>query len=276
MRTSIVIAFGLMLSSVAGAGRGGSTAGINAAVQSGSVDAIVAEIERAEELACLSCIGAVRPLVDHDSARVRDVAGWWLGRRGVRDEVIASMTARLTAQDPVAARNAADVLGGMREFSALPALRAFLARPLDEDSGVAAARAIGNLGAASSVPAIQSAFASPLAGVRAAAAAAVRQLRAPAAGGTISAAPLLPLFGDASAAVRREAALSSGHLQDGAAVSGLVTLLGDTDVTVRKAAAWALGQIGDKSAAGALVTVAASDSDAFVRSVANAAAGRLK
>jgi len=72
---------------VALAGRGGSTGAIVSAVNSGSTDAIIAELERAEELACLSCIAPVQALVDHPEYRVRDAAGWWLGRRGVRDEV---------------------------------------------------------------------------------------------------------------------------------------------------------------------------------------------
>ena len=99
---------GVLLSSVtAQAGRGGSTGRILQATASGSVDAIVAEVERAEKLACLGCIDAVMKLIDHDSAKVRDVAGWWLGKRGVRSEVISLAQARFAGQDPVAARNAA-------------------------------------------------------------------------------------------------------------------------------------------------------------------------
>ena len=85
----------LALSSPAFAGFGSSAVAIKAAVQSGSVDAIVAELEKAEELPSHGAIDVVLPLVDHDSWRVRDAAGWWLTRRGVRTQVIASMTARL-------------------------------------------------------------------------------------------------------------------------------------------------------------------------------------
>ena len=100
----------MALSSPAFAGFGSSAVAIKAAVQSGSVDAIVAELERAEELPSHGAIDVVLPLVDHDSWRVRDAAGWWLTRRGVRTQVIASMTARLQGSDPLAARNAGDVL----------------------------------------------------------------------------------------------------------------------------------------------------------------------
>src|SRR5438045_3874331 len=115
MRSIIAMSLGVALSlpSLALAGRGATTVAIQAAIASGSADTIVAELERAEILACLACIDPIRKLTDHPSARVRDAAGWWLGRRGIRDAVIADMTARLSQQDPAAARNAADVLGGL-------------------------------------------------------------------------------------------------------------------------------------------------------------------
>lgn len=277
MRSKIIIASILLSSTVALAGRGGSTQNINAAVASGSVDSIVGEIERAETLACLSCIAPVRALVDYDSYKVRDVAGWWLGRRGVRDEVIADMKARLTAQDPVAARNAADVLGGMRDVSTLPALMTFLLHPLDEESGVAAARAIGAIGHPDGLTALKSALASPLAGVRAEAAIDIRWIRAkPGLKVSTDAAALLPLLTDGDTNVRRQAAYTAGFLKDVNAVASLANTLGsDADATVRKAAAWALGQIGSGAGVAAL-TAAQNDVDPLVRSVATGALGRLK
>ena len=277
MRSKLFIASVLLTSTVALAGRGGSTVGIEAAVKSGSVDSIVGEIERAEELACLSCIAPVRQLVDYDSYRVREVAGWWLDRRGVRDEVIASMTARLSAQDPIAARNAADVLSGMRDYSTLPALMAYLAHPLDEDSGVAAARAIGVIGHPGGLVALKGALGSPLAGVRAAAAMAGRNLRAvPGAKTASDASALVPLLNDSDLSVRREAAYTAGYLKDVNAVAALSQVVtADAAPAVRKAAAWALGQIGSGAAVPAL-TAAANDTDPLVRSIAAGALGRLK
>ncbi|HEY7954314.1 MAG TPA: HEAT repeat domain-containing protein [Polyangia bacterium] len=266
-----------MLSATAWAGRGGSTIAIESAIASGSEQTVLAELERAEKLACMSCVKPVLGLVDSPSYRVREAAGWWLTKRGVRDQVISQMEARLTASDPVAARNAADVLGGMRDYNTLSALSAYLAKPLDEASGIAAARAIGQIGHPLGLAALQVAFASPLAGVRAASLAAVRELRAkPGEKAVTSAQPLLPLFGDADVNVRRQAVMTAGFVEDRAAVGALSTLLtGDSSPLVRKAAAWALGQIGDAGAATAL-QAATSDTDPLVRSVASAALGRLK
>jgi HEAT repeat protein len=273
MRSAILM---VLLSSTAFAGRGGSTALIESAVASGSVDAIVAELERAEYLACLSCIAPVRALVDHPSPRVRDAAGWWLTKRGVRTEVIDDMKARLAAQDPIAARNAADVLAGMRELSSLAALGAYAGKPLDEDSGRAAVRAIGIIGHPAGLAALKTAMASTLPGVRAAAAAALRDLRAPVGQKVVSdASPLVPLFSDGDVSVRLQAAYTAGYLGDKAAVTPLAQLVADPVAQVRKAAAWALGEIGDASARASLTT-AANDADALVRSVANAALGRLR
>jgi HEAT repeat protein len=281
MRSTLLIASVLSLSffgsTVALAGRGGSTLGIEAAVRSGSVDSIVGEVERAEALACLSCIAPVRLLVDYDSPQVREVAGWWLGRRGVRDELLADMKARLLAQDPVAARNAADVLRGMKDYTALPALMTYLANPLDEESGVAAARAIGAIGHPDGLAALKGALVSPLAGVRAAALSGWRNLRALPGSKTVSdASALMPLLTDADLSVRREAAYTAGYLLDKNAVGALSQVVtSDAAPAVRKAAAWALGQIGSGAAVGAL-TAATNDTDPLVRSVAMGALGRLK
>jgi HEAT repeat protein len=272
----------VLASATAWAGRGGSTTAIKAAVQSGSADAIVAELERAEFLACLSCIDAVLPLVDHSSARVRDAAGWWLGRRGVRTEVLSDMTTRLGGSDPIAARNAGDVLAAMRDYKTLPALTGYLARPLDEESGAAVARAVGAIGHPSAVTALGQALGSPLAAVRAQAAASLRDLRAPA-GKKVAAstAALLPLLGDGDAGVRRQAILTIGFIgQSGGDVTGAVAALspiatGDASAGVRKAAAWALGELRDGGARTALQQ-AQRDTDPLVRSIATAALANLR
>jgi HEAT repeat protein len=268
--------------SAAWAGFGSSSVALQTAVQSGSVDAIVAELEKAEELPSAGAINVVLPLVDHSSWRVRDAAGWWLTRRGVRTQVMADMTARLSGSDPVAARNAGDVLASMRDFSTLPALSKYLTAPLDEESGVAVAKAIGSIGHPSAIPALVSGLGSPLAGVRAQSAASLRDMRAPR-GFKVAAttASMLPLLTDGDANVRRQAALTLGFIgQSGGDVTGAVAALapiatGDSSTVVRKAAAWALGELKDGSARTAL-TQAQNDADPLVRSIASAALANLR
>jgi HEAT repeat protein len=273
-----VIGLGLVLiSATAFAGRGGSNVAIQQAVASGSTDAVLAELERAEYLACLSCIDTVMSLVDDPAPRVREAAGWWLTKRGARVVVIQDMTNRLQGQDPTAARNAADVLRGMRDPATLPALHAYLANPLDEESGKAVVQAIGTIGSPNSLTALAGALKSPLAGVRSQATASLRDLRAPIGQKTVSTADatLMGLFADADASVRQQAAYTAGHWKDRAAVTPLAQLVaGDSSPQVRKAAAWALGEIGDGAARAAL-TNAQNDQDSLVRSIANAALGRL-
>ncbi len=283
MRTATVFAFVLALSSPAFAGFGSSAVALKAAVQSGSADAIVAELEKAEELPSAGAVAVVLPLVDNASYRVRDAAGWWLTRRGVRTQVIADMTARLQGSDPVAARNAGDVLAAMRDFSTLPALSAYLQKPLDEDSGVAVARALGAIGHPTSITALSSALGSSLAGVRAQSAASLRDLRAPK-GALVAAStgPLLPLVSDADANVRRQAIITIGFIaQSGGDATAALTALssattGDPAATVRKAAAWALGQLKNGAARAALQQAQANDSDPLVRSIASASLANLR
>jgi HEAT repeat protein len=272
---TVILGLSLTLSSVALAGRGATTVGIEAAIASGSVDTIVAELERAEILACLACIAPIRKLTDHPSAKVRDAAGWWLGRRGIRDAVTADMIGRLGAQDPIAARNAADVLGGMRESSALPALSAYVKAPLDEDSGAAAARAIGSLGSSAGAAPLLQALTVPLAGVRLAALQALRNLRAPKGqSSAMTAGATIPLLTDSDETVRREAAYTTGFAKDRMAINALAnTLAFDQSARVRKAAAWALGEVGGGADA---LLAAQSDPDMGVRSIATGALGRLK
>src|ERR1035438_681305 len=83
----VVTSFGLVLAAGRGAyaGTGGSPQAIQQAISANSVDAIKAELERAEFLVCAACVDLVTPLVDHPDARVRQVAAWWLARRAVAD-----------------------------------------------------------------------------------------------------------------------------------------------------------------------------------------------
>jgi vesicle coat complex subunit len=169
----------------------------------------------------------------------------------------------------------------MRDVSTLQMLSQYLAHPLDEDSGAAAAQALGAIGHPSTVGALTGALGSSMSGVRAAALVALRTIRSPT--GTGVAAPVQPILGtlnDGSADVRRQAALTLGMIgrngvDTSAAVQPLSTLaMNDPSAVVRKASVWALGQIKDPSARNA-ITHAMSDTDPFVRSIAAAALAQL-
>ena len=63
------------------AGRGASYSSVESAIRAGGSDAIIAELERAEDLICPACIGPVEGLLASPDYRVREVAAWWFARR---------------------------------------------------------------------------------------------------------------------------------------------------------------------------------------------------
>lgn len=277
MRTllaSTTIAMLLLGGSAAWAGRNCTREVLVSAIASRSRDAITAALEQCEKTAFVasSYYEVVNSLFDDPDAKIAEVAGWAVGKRGLRQLVLEQMSSRLSAQDPIAARNAAYVLAGMRDPAAVNPLGAYLVRPLDEESGRAAAYALGQIGHPAGLSYLNAALASSLAGVRAAAVAAIRNLRSP--DGTSPAADpgtLLASLNDQDASVRVDAAYTAGHLgvADGRVVSALIQMVsGDGSATARRAAANALGQL-RASAARAALTQALSDSDPNVRSIAN-------
>jgi HEAT repeat protein len=269
MLSAVVMAAALAAPSIAQAGKGASYLSIKSAITSGSIDAIVGEVERAEKLPCGSCIELVQPLIDHDDARVRDVAGWWLAKRAVRSKVRDDMFARLTAGDSVSARNAAEVLGRfMHPDALLPLEAAIHDGSLGDDARVAATTAIGTIGVPDGKAILEGALTSESAPVRAAAAAALRHIR-----GNVDAVALVPLLSDGDEEVVQESALTSGAMREPAAVGALADVVSDLshDVGTRKAAAWALGKIGDPSARDVLDAVADDDPDMLVRGAARVA-----
>jgi HEAT repeat protein len=186
------------------------------------------------------------------------------------------MIARLSQSDSVAARNAADILGEFKRIESIPALSAALSSGFTGEARAAIAHALGTIGDASAQPALEQALGASEPVVRAAALSALRSLRGYQASSGINA--VLPLLSDADESVRQQAVYSAGFLRAGAAVSGLQNLLlSDPSATVRKKAAWALGEIGQaaSAAASALARAAQGDASPLVRSLAQAALGRL-
>ncbi|MDB4981517.1 MAG: lyase domain protein repeat-containing protein [Myxococcales bacterium] len=268
------LALGAAFSGTALAGRGGSRDAIQSAVNANSIDAIQAELERSEHLVCAGCVDVVSPLVDHPDSRIRQVAAWWLARRGTSRQVYVAMLTRLSQPDSVKARNAADVLGEFKTGAAIPALGAALSNPLfTGEARAAMARALGAIGRAeAAAPLVQSlADASPL--VKAAALEALREVDGFHDGGVAVA-----LVGDVDAQVRATAVTTLGVMHTTTAASALVqALANDPSEAVRKKAAWSLGEIGaPASAVGpALQLAAAKDTSPFVRSLAQASLGNL-
>lgn len=271
---SLVAAFvGLVaLAPTAHAGRGGSAGLIKDAIRSGSSDAIIAEVERAEFLTCPGCVEPLMELLDSDRYELREVAAWWFARRPV---IAASLTttalADLRGSDSIAARNAADMLGAFRRADVVPALAVAAGnRALSAEARTAAVRALGLIGSREGQAALTGALSDPDASVRWAAVDAWPAIR-----GQVGAAPVVARLGDSDGAVRARAAAVVGRLHEVTGRAALETALaGDASPEVRRNAAWALGQLGDPAARPAL-TAATLDASGLVRRTAAAALARL-
>jgi len=256
------------------AGRGGSPQKIASAISSGSADAIKAELEHAEYLVCAACVGYVLPLIDSNDVSVREVAAWWLVRRGTSRQVYRDMLTRLAQPDSVKARNAADVLGEFAYPQAIPALGAALSNPtFDAESRAAMARALGSIRRPAAATPLQAALGDREALVRAAALAALRKVE-----GFRDGSVATPLISDADAGVRSEAIYTVAEMRTVGSAPALVQALqNDASPDVRKRAAWALGRIGASAAVAgpALSAAATSDASPLVRSLARAAIAGL-
>jgi HEAT repeat protein len=258
--------------SAALAGRGGSSEAIQAAIASGSSDAIAAELERTESLICDACIPLVTALTEDSRASVREVAAWWFGRRpALRDMLVDGFIADLPHGDTTKVRNAADFLGRTRTLSAIAPLRAAIHRgDVGVEGRLAVVRAIGAMGHPSSNDVVAAALADPDASVRAAAVTAWRGMF-----GQRTALPVVPLLGDLDASVRAQAAAVVGAMGEQAGRAALEAMVvGDLDPAVRRNAAWALGQLGN-AASRAVLIQAASDRSGLVSGVARASLAKL-
>ncbi|HEY5951162.1 MAG TPA: HEAT repeat domain-containing protein [Kofleriaceae bacterium] len=267
------VAFVLLAGAPAFAGRGGSAGKIAAAVNSGSVDAIVAEVERAEGLVCPDCMGTMMNLLEDNRFAVREVAAWWFAKRpGAKEQLATQFKAELSKAGSIDVRNAADFLGRVRQFDALPQLRIAIARTdLSAEAKLAIVRAVGYMAHLDGNSVLLTAMNDSDASVRAAAVSAWREIL-----GQLDVKPLVAKLGDSDARVRAAAATVIGVYGEPSArvmLEQLVTT--DTDAFVRRNSAWALGQIGSADSAVALRT-AANDSSGIVRGYASAALATLR
>jgi len=258
--------------SAAFAGKGGSAELIQAAVQSTSVDAIIAEVERAEGLICDECIQTLTNLTEDPRFEVREVAAWWFAKRPLyRDMLVAQFSADLPAGDTIKVRNAADFLGRTRTLTALPQLRAAIHRTgLGAEAKLALVRAVGFMAHRGGNEVLTTAMADGDAQVRAAAVVAWRDML-----GQPNAQPVVALLGDSDANVRAQAAgVVGGMVEQGGRGALEALVVGDPDPFVRRNAAWALGQLGNAASRPALLQ-AAADKSGVVRGVARASLAGL-
>ena len=271
---ALALVTALALPQVASAGKGASYASLRNAIATGNRDSILAEVERAEKLPCGPCVDLVTPLIDHDDAAVRDVAAWWLAKRGIRDQIRDQMFERLAGGDAIAARNAAQVLGRFAHPDALMPLElAIHDDALGDEARVAAAIAVGDIGDYRGKDVLEAAITSESAAVREAAARGLRNIR-----GNVDAVAVVDLLVDTEEGVVREAVPTVGALRERSAVGALTDVVRDTTLaaTVRRDAAWALGKIGDGSAREVLKAVEADDASMLVRGAARAALQSLR
>jgi len=267
------VAFLALAASPAFAGKGGSAGQIKAAIQSGSVDAITAEIERTESLTCSECVQLVTNLLEDNRYSVREVAAWWFAKRpALKDMVATTMLDDLQSGSTIKVRNAADFLGRTMTYTSLPALRATMHRDnLGTDAKLALVRAVSYIGNLGGNEVLTTAMADSDASVRAAAATAWRDIL-----GQTSATPVAGLLTDSDAGVRAAAATVVGGMGHVAAAAQLeVMVVGDADPVARRNAAWALGKLGQQSSRVALAK-ASTDKSGLVRMVARASLASLK
>jgi len=276
-KTFLVLATAAVLLGTTGsaqAGRGGSHARIQNAIRTGSVEVIIAEVERAERLICSSaCIETMMSLLEDSRYEVREVAGWWFARRPAQKRELRERSlAALQGSDSTDARNAADTLGAFRDATALSQLAAAAQRQdLSAEARQAAVRALGLLRKADANPALAAAMRDGDARVRLEAATAWYLIT-----GQAGAAPVVALLGDADVEVRRKAASVVGGLREATGRAALEQrLASDEDTLVRRHSAWALGQIGDPASRAAL-QAAEGDASSLVRSTARAALRSLR
>jgi HEAT repeat protein len=273
MNKLAAVALTLCAATTANAGKGGSAALINQAVASGSQDAIIAEVERTEGLMCQECIQTVTALTEDNRYAVREVAAWWFAKRpGLAHLMAEQMTEELKG-DAIHVRNAADFLGAIKEYKALPALRTAMTNGnLSSEAKLALVRAAGELAHVGGNPILEAGMADADPAVRTAAIDAWRDVIHQ----TGSLAPVEARLADGDASVRAHAATVVGAVHDLNARTTLEQLVvSDADPYVRRNAAYALGKLGSVESRQAL-TIASGDKSGLVKNVAKAALSSLK
>jgi HEAT repeat protein len=221
------------------------------AIRSASPIALTAMLEYGERVECFECIPLLeQKLLGSDSAKVREMAAWWLRRRpfGYGRAAVAMRRVLTEDSDAVRRSRAAEALGEFLDVKGLPALeQAALA---DEVTSVriSAVRALGRLNARGGRAVLAAALGDEDAEVRRAALDQVQRVNH-----WDDRAALVARLGDADARVRQRAAQLVGEFRIQSAIEPLAAALrDDASASVRQAAAWALGRVGGAGAKQAL------------------------
>ena len=241
-------------------------------MSSGSADAILAEVERAERLVCADCVEPVTALLDDSRYPVRQVAAWWFAKRpALKTMMTGQMRTDLGGTDSTKVAYAADFLGTVASYDSIPDLVAAYARTgLTVDARLHIVQAFGVLGHAAANSAITSAMSDSDASVRSAALDAWQAVLY-----QHGAAPAAALLTDSDAHVRAKAASVVGGFREAGARAALETIVNaDSDAPTRRNAAWALGRIGSTASTAALTT-ATHDASSLVRTTAKVALSQL-
>jgi HEAT repeat protein len=249
-------------------------AAIKSAAASGAPSLVWEVLEHGEKVECLTCIGAVAPLLYDANAKTREIAAWWLRRRilGVFGPgEVYQQTVQTLQSDPNATRRA-DAAYALGEFFATPGIAA-CAVALSDSSAIvraAAASALGRLNSDGN-GALATAFGDSDPSVKLAALAAASRINA-----FSGVSKLAALTMDPDSAVRRRAVEVIDALQVFDAVA-IVTMVAQTDADpgVRAAACHALGSIGAASLVPILQSIVRTDSNGFVRDQAQIALLRI-
>ncbi|HET9989152.1 MAG TPA: HEAT repeat domain-containing protein [Kofleriaceae bacterium] len=230
-------------------------------------------MERTEGLMCAECIDTVTALTEDSRYPVREVAAWWFAKRPQLAALMAAQMEDDLKLDSLHVRNAADFLGAIKEYKALPLLRStMLNGNLSADAKLALVRAAGSMAHVGGNPILEAGMTDADAGVRVAAIDAWRDVIHQ--DGNI--AVVEARLGDSDAQVRAHAATVVGAKHDLSARTTLEQLVvSDADPYVRRNAAYALGKLGSKDSAPAL-TIASGDASGLVKNVAKAALSALK
>ncbi|MFT3700695.1 MAG: HEAT repeat domain-containing protein [Kofleriaceae bacterium] len=262
-----------LLAGTASAGKGGSATLIQQAVASGSQDAIIAEVERTEGLICAECVQSVQNLTADDRFAVREVAAWWFAKRpALAGKLALGFEKDLGTGDTIKVRNAADFLGSIKEYKALPQLRSAMNPALGSEAKLALVRAAGYMAHTGGNPILEAGMLDGDAAVRTASIDAWRDVIHQ--DGNINV--IEARLGDADSTVRAHAATVVGAKHDMNARTTLENLVvNDADPYVRRNAAYALGKLGSADSRAAL-TLASGDKSGLVKNVAKAALASLK